>query len=815
MKKFDVKGMSCAACSARVEKAVSSLEKVSECQVNLLTNSMTVEGDASSEEIISAVIKAGYDASIQGEKSQKNEKIEDKETGKIRNRLISSLVILAVLMYVSMGHTMLGAPIPSFFEGNHLAIGILQMLLSGLVLVINQRFFINGFKGLIAGHPNMDSLVALGSAASYMYSVVAVFKMTETNNAHLLHDLYFESAAMILALITVGKMLEAYSKGKTTNAIKSLMDLSPKVATVERNGEEISIPISELRVSDMFIVHPGESIPCDGVIISGHTSIDESALTGESIPSEKQEGSTVFAGTINLQGFIKCEAKKVGEDTTLSEIIKIVSEASSGKAPIAKIADRVSGVFVPIVILIAVITATVWLIFGESIGFSLARGVSVLVISCPCALGLATPVAIMVGSGVGARNGILFKSATALETAGKAKTVILDKTGTVTSGKPIVTDILPSSGISEEKLLELSASLEKLSEQPLGMAIVKKAEEKGIEPKAVEGFEALPGNGLSGSLDGKKAYGGKLDFVLGKANIDESFIKAAEELSDNGKTPLYFSFNDEFVGIIAVADAIKDDSKEAITALRKEGLNVVMLTGDNEKTANAIAKKAGIERVIAGVLPEEKASVVKNSKNEGRVIMVGDGVNDAPALTVADAGIAVGSGTDIAIESADIVLMQDSLKAVVSAITLSRKTLKNIKENLFWAFVYNCIGIPLAAGAFISLLGWELNPMFGAAAMSLSSFCVVANALRLNFLRLNNKKKTDKKEKLEMEKTLNIEGMMCGHCEARVKKLLEAQPQIDEAIVSHVSGTATIKLNSEISDAELKALIENDGYKVI
>jgi len=817
MKQFLITGMSCAACSARVERAVSNLSGVETCSVNLLTNSMNVEGSASSEEIIDAVTKAGYGAQEKGVKKENREKHTNRENKTIWMRFIVSLIFLILLMYISMGNTMFGFPVPSFLNGNYIALGILQMLLSGIILVVNQKFFINGFKGVLNHAPNMDTLVALGSGASFIYSTAALFKMTTdvSHAQHYIHELYFESAAMILVLITVGKMLESFSKGKTTNAIKDLIDLSPKYGTVIRNEKEIKVPVSEIVLGDIFIVRPGESIPVDGLVIEGMSSVDESALTGESIPSDKEVNSSVFAGTVNLNGFIKCKVKHTGEDTTLSKIIKIVSDATSEKAPIAKTADKVAGVFVPIVIIIAFITSVIWLILGEEIAFAIARGVSVLVISCPCALGLATPVAIMVGSGVGAKNGILFKTATALEITGKAKTVILDKTGTITRGRPKVADIVPADGFSQEELLKYAVSLEEKSEHPLARAITEIGSERNIKPYPTSEFFTFSGNGLKAKIESQFVFGGKREFVEEKAKVEEKYIALAENLAEKGKTPIYFAKENEFLGIIAVADSVKKDSKEAVSMLKKMGLKVVMLTGDNERTAKAIAQTVGINKVVSGVLPTGKAEEVRKEKEHGSVIMVGDGINDAPALALADIGIAIGDGTDIAIESADIVLMNNSLISVVSAITLSRKTLKNIKENLFWAFIYNCIGIPLAAGVFISWLGWEMNPMFGAAAMSLSSFCVVSNALRLNFLRLKNKEKQIEKEVINMEKTLRIEGMMCPHCEARVKNLLEGLSQVDEAIVSHKEGTAVLKLNSDISDMELKQKIEAEGYKVI
>ncbi len=804
IKKFDIEGMSCAACSMRVEKAVSALEKVKSCQVNLLTNSMTVEGEVTEQEIIFAVEKAGYKAFPQGTKEDKGRT----ETKKSLKRLIVSLGLLIPLMYISMGHNMLSLPLPQFLHNSPLFIGLLQMILTGIIIFINRVFFVSGFKAILNKSPNMDTLISMGSGVSFLYSIYIVLQIA-MGGVKNLHNLYFESAAMILVLITIGKTLEAHSKGKTTSAIKGLMDLSPKLARVEREGKEVSILASEVQVGDVFIVLAGESIPADGIVIFGETSVDESALTGESIPSDKSENSSVFAGTINMHGYIKCKATKELSNTTLFEIIKTVTDASNQKAPIAKTADKVSGIFVPIVIGISIITFIIWLFLGQTIGFSIARAVSVLVISCPCSLGLATPVAIMVGSGVGAKNGILFKTAVSLEAVGKAKTIILDKTGTITKGVPAVTDILEQKDRTE--LLKYAYSLEKMSEHPLASAIVKKAESEAIERFSVDDFEVLSGSGLSGNIERKRVIGGNLQFVAKETEIPKTIRNKAEELSSQGKTPLFFAKEGEFLGLIAVADSIRNDSAEAIKEIKKMGINVVMLTGDNKNTAEAISKTAGVNNVIAEVMPKDKAEVVSGFKEQGMVVMVGDGINDAPALTVADVGVAVGEGADIAIDSADIVLMKAGLITVVNAIKLSRKTLKNIKENLFWAFIYNIIGIPLAAGAFISLFGWEMNPMFGAAAMSLSSICVVSNALRLNFINFEKLKK----EKKKMEKTLKIEGMMCVHCEARVKKLLENLAEVDEAIVSHEKGIAELKLNSEISDKALKELIENEGYKVL
>lgn len=827
MTQFNITGMSCAACVARVEKAVNGVDGVNSCSVSLLTNSMGVEGSADPQKIISAVVQAGYGATLKDgknapSKTNDNDALKDTETPKLKKRLVASLGFLIVLMYISMGHVMWGWWLPDVLASNPLAIGLLQLILTVIVMVINQKFFINGFKGLLHKSPNMDTLVALGSGASFIYSTYALFKMTAVSGEmahHYLHEFYFESAAMILTLITVGKMLEARSKGKTTNALKSLMNLAPKTATVLEGGVEKEIPIDQVQKGDIFIVRPGEQISVDGVIIDGTTAVDESALTGESIPVDKQSGDRVSGGTINQSGFIKCEALRVGEDTTLSQIIRMVSDAAATKAPIAKIADKVSGVFVPVVISIAVIATVAWLISGQSFGYALARGISVLVISCPCALGLATPVAIMVGNGVGAKNGILFKTAVSLEETGKANIVVLDKTGTITMGKPKVTDIIPINA-TENELLEFAYSLEKKSEHPLAKAIVEKGNELDISANDVQNFKALSGNGITAELKGKTVYGGSLNFISDKITIDETTIKTAENLAENGKTPLLFASDENLLGIIAVADVIKEDSSQAIRELQNMGIKVVMLTGDNEKTANAIGAQAGVDEVIAGVLPDGKEKVIRKLRDKGKVIMVGDGINDAPALTRADIGIAIGAGTDIAIDSADIVLMKSRLSDVSAAIRLSRATLKNIHENLFWAFFYNAIGIPLAAGLFINIFGWELNPLFGAAAMSLSSFCVVSNALRLNFKDIRNSLKDRKinlkvKEKKPMEITMKIEGMMCPHCEANVKKTLEEFAEVREAIVNHKDGTAIVTLDADLGVATLKKAVEDKGYKVI
>lgn len=856
MKQYTVTGMSCAACSARVEKAVSKVDGVTSCSVSLLTNSMGVEGSATDAQIVEAVEQAGYGASPKGtatesENDKANNSLEqlkaaqdalvDRETPKLRNRLIASLIFLVVLMYFSMGHMMWGWPLPKFFNGNHVAMGLLQLLLTVAVMVINQKFFISGFKGLIHGAPNMDTLVALGSAASFGYSVYALFAMTAAQvNGDMdavmsyMHEFYFESAAMILALITVGKMLEAHSKGKTTDALKSLMQLAPKTATVVRDGVEQEISVDAVKKGDIFVVRPGENIPVDGEIIDGTTAVNESALTGESIPVDKQPKDAVSAATVNQSGFIKCRATRVGEDTTLSQIIQMVSDAAATKAPIAKIADRVSGVFVPAVITIAIITIIAWLIAGETVGFALARGISVLVISCPCALGLATPVAIMVGNGKGAKSGILFKTAASLEATGRTQIVALDKTGTITSGEPKVTDIVPDETFFEEtgnnagKLLAIAASVEAKSEHPLAKAIMERAKTDEIAVAEVTDFSAVVGNGLTAILAGKMIKAGNLAFVSKFVKVSDDMRAKAVEFSKEGKTPLFFAADDRLCGIIAVADTIKEDSPEAVRQLKNMGIRVVMLTGDNEQTANAIGKQAGVDEVIAGVLPDGKEAVIRKLKKQGRVAMVGDGINDAPALTRADMGIAIGAGSDVAIDAADVVLMKSRLIDVPAAVRLSRATLTNIHENLFWAFFYNVIGIPLAAGLWYPLLGWKLNPMFGAAAMSLSSFCVVTNALRLNLCRVydpkhdrkatpdrkNKTKKPNESEEKSMTKTMNIEGMMCGHCEARVKKALEALDAVSEAAVSHESGTAVVTLSSDISDEKLKETVEAEDYKV-
>ena len=823
MEQFDVKGMSCAACRARVEKAVSKLGGVSSCTVNLLTNSMAVDGSASEQEIIAAVRSAGYDAAVKGktQTAKKPDDIKDTETPKILRRLIASLVFLLILMYFSMGHMMLGLPVPPFFEGNHLALGMLQMLLAAIVMIINQKFFVSGFKGMLHLAPNMDTLVALGSGVSFLYSTVILFLMTAEHSGSLMNELYFESAAMILTLITVGKLLESRSKGQTTDALKSLMKLAPKTATVIRNGAETTVEIAQVRTGDVFIVRPGESIPVDGVVIEGGSAVDESALTGESVPVDKAQGDAVSAATINCSGYLKCEATRVGEDTTLSQIIKMVSDAAATKAPIAKIADKVSGVFVPTVIAIAAVTAVVWLFAGQTVGFSLARAISVLVISCPCALGLATPVAIMVGSGVGARNGILFKTAVALEETGKIRTVALDKTGTITRGEPVVTDVI-TNGVSENELLTCAASLEALSEHPLAKAVMGFAEGRGIAPSGLKDFRVRSGNGLEGEFGGEIIRGGNRAYIEKAAGIPQTLLDQATALAEQGKTPLYFSKGNKILGIIAAADVVKGDSPSAVAQLKSLGMKVVMLTGDNEKTAAVIGEQAGVDEVIAGVLPDGKERVVRELQNGGKAAMVGDGINDAPALTTADIGIAIGAGTDVAMDAADVVLVKSRLSDVPAAIRLGRATLRNIRENLFWAFIYNIIGIPLAAGVFIPIFGWQLNPMFGAAAMSLSSFCVVTNALRLNFVKLHPKDENIipqknnivvKEEKI-MKDTLKIEGMMCPHCEARVKKALEALPEVDSALVSHESGTAEVTLNAEIAHEALAAAVTAQGYEV-
>ena len=829
MKKFIVTGMSCAACSARVEKAVKNVEGVKSCSVSLLTNSMGVEGSASDDEIIKAVEEAGYGASSAESKSKKKEKNNlntDDETKKILTRLIWSVILVLILMYAGMGHSMWGFPLPPFFEGNFLAVAIVQMLISGLVLVINQKFFISGIKGFIHRTPNMDTLVALGSGVSFGWSVWVLLKMTScTGDAEqlmkLADDLYFESAAMILALITVGKTLEAKSKGKTTNALKALMNLSPETAVVIINGEEKIIAADEVKAGDIFVVKPGSQIPADGVVVEGDSAVNEAALTGESIPADKFEGSRVSAGTMNQSGFLKCRAEKSGNDTMLAQIIQMVSDAAATKAPIAKIADKVSGVFVPSVICIAIITAVVWLVLGQSAGFALARGISVLVISCPCALGLATPVAIMVGSGVGARNGILFKTAESLETAGKTSIVVVDKTGTVTEGKPVVSEVVTADGITEDMLLQLALDVEKKSEHPLSKAIVEAAEGKNLSAADVKDFAAETGKGVRAvDTEGAVIAGGNISYIRSFVNITEEDGKKIMEGAEKAKTPVLFCKNDKFYGVLYIEDKIKDDSAEAINQLKKLGLRIVMLTGDNEKTAQAVAQKAGIEEVIAGVLPDQKEKVISDLKKQGMVLMAGDGINDAPALTAADSGMAMVSGTDVAIDAADVVLMNSSLSDVAAAVKLSRKTVTNIKENLFWAFIYNVIGIPLAAGVFIHLTGWELKPVYGAAAMSISSFCVVTNALRLNFIRFGKQPKTvvnkeNKQKEFYMEKTIKIEGMMCEHCEAHVKKALEALAGVETAVPSHEKGTAVVSLKSDVSAEQLTKAVEEAGYKVL
>ena len=841
MIQYIVTGMSCAACSARVEKAVSKVPGVTSCSVSLLTNSMGVEGTATEPEISEAVKDAGYGASKKGEGAAKaqpaqalagEDMLKDRETPVLKRRLIASVGFLIVLMYFSMGHMMWGWPVPGFMKDNHVMMGLLQMLLTITVMVINQKFFISGFKGLIHRAPNMDTLVALGSGASFVYSTYALFAMTDAQMhgdmdavMSYMHDFYFESAAMILALITVGKMLEARSKGKTTDALKGLMKLAPKTAVVIRGEKEVQVSIEQVQKGDCFVVKPGENIPVDGEVIEGNSAVNESALTGESIPVDKAVGDKVSAATVNQSGYLKCRATRVGEDTTLSQIIQMVSDAAATKAPIAKIADRVSGVFVPMVITIAVLTIIVWLIAGQSIGFALSRGIAVLVISCPCALGLATPVAIMVGNGMGARNGIMFKTAVSLEETGKMQIVALDKTGTITSGEPKVTDIIPAAGVTEDTLLKYAYALENKSEHPLARAILEKAKEENAGIEEVTGFQALPGNGLTAILDGHTLYGGNHTFISSKVSVDGDIQKKAEKLAEAGKTPLFFGNEDRLLGVIAVADVIKEDSPQAIKELQNMGIHVVMLTGDNERTAKAIGQQAGVDEVIAGVLPEGKEQVIRKLKEKGKVAMVGDGINDAPALTRADMGIAIGAGTDVAIDAADVVLMKSRLSDVPAAIRMSRATLRNIHENLFWAFFYNIIGIPLAAGVWYPLFGWKLNPMFGAAAMSLSSFCVVSNALRLNLfkmydaskdkkLKAKKEKKRSKKEDKTMKKIMHIEGMMCGHCEAAVKKALEALPQVDEAVVSHEAGTAELTLNAEIADDVLKKTVEDKDYTV-
>lgn len=830
MKKFNVTGMSCAACSSRVEKAVSKVEGVQSCSVSLLTNSMGVEGSASEESIIAAVEKAGYGASVAGaekKQSAETDQLKDKDTPVLMHRLIASVGFLAVLMYISMGHMMWGWPLPAFFADNHIAMGLVQLLLCVIIMVINQKFFISGFKGLIHRSPNMDTLVALGSGASFVYSVYALFAMTDAQvkgNAELvmsyMHEFYFESAAMILTLITVGKMLEAHSKGKTTNALKALLNLAPKKATLLIDGKETEVTVDKVKKGDVFVVRPGESIPVDAEITDGSTAVDESALTGESIPVDKTVGDSVSAGTINKSGFIKCSATAVGEDTALSQIIKMVSDAAATKAPVAKIADKVSGVFVPAVIVIALITIAVWLLCGQTVGYALARGISVLVISCPCALGLATPVAIMVGNGMGARKGILFKTAASLEEAGKTQIAVLDKTGTITKGEPKVTDIIPFE-ITENELLKYAYSIEVKSEHPLAKAIIVKAEELSLNPYEVTDFKAESGNGLFAEYNGKRIIGGSKKYISSIIGISNDILSKADKLSEEGKTPLFFMLDNKLLGIIAVADVIKEESPQAIKQLQNMGIKVVMLTGDNERTAKAVGKLAGVDEVIAGVMPDGKEKVVAELKKQGKVLMVGDGINDAPALTRADIGMAIGSGTDIAIDAADVVFMKSKLTDVPAAVRLSRKTLRNIHENLFWAFIYNVIGIPLAAGVWIPLLGWQLNPMFGAAAMSLSSFCVVTNALRLNFFDITNPKKDrkikykSKKDDNAMTKTMKIDGMMCSHCEGRVKQCLEGLSQVSAADVSHEKGTAVVTLTAEVSNDVLKKTVEDQGYNVI
>ena len=833
MEQYTVTGMSCAACSARVEKAVSAVPGVTSCSVSLLTNSMGVEGTASAEAVVSAVQAAGYGASLKGASTAptaaaQEDALADRETPALKRRLIASLGFLLALMYVSMGHMMWGWPLPACLADNHVAMGLLQMLLTIAVMVINQKFFINGFRSLLHGAPNMDTLVALGAAASFGYSTYALFAMTGAQVRgdaaavmQYMHEFYFESAAMILALITVGKMLEARSKGKTTDALRSLMKLAPQTATLVRGGQELAVPIAQVQRGDVFVVRPGESIPVDGVVLEGESAVNESALTGESIPVDKAVGDSVSAATTNQSGFLRCEATRVGEDTTLSQIIKMVSDAAATKAPIAKVADRVSGVFVPTVIALAILTTAVWLLCGQSIGFALARGISVLVISCPCALGLATPVAIMVGNGLGAKNGILFKTAVSLEETGKTEIVALDKTGTITQGEPRVTDVLPAEGMTQGALLSLAAALEQRSEHPLARAVMMRAEEDGLTAAPVGDFRALPGNGLTATLSGETLLGGSLSFVSSQVDVPRSIRQKAEALADESKTPLLFAQAGRLAGVIAVADIIKADSPAAIAALRNMGIRVVMLTGDNEKTARAIGRLAGVDEVIAGVLPEGKESVIRRLQAQGRVAMVGDGINDAPALTRADIGVAIGAGTDVAIDAADVVLMKSRLSDVPAAIRLSRATLRNIHENLFWAFFYNVIGIPLAAGVWIPLFGWTLNPMFGAAAMSLSSFCVVSNALRLNLFKLHDAGKDKKinrhskhKEETTMVKTMKIEGMMCGHCEAAVKKALEAIDGVASAEVSHTDGTAVVTLSKPVENAALRKAVEDKDYTV-
>ena len=841
MEQYHVTGMSCAACSARVEKAVSKVPGVTSCSVSLLTNSMGVEGSASPQDIIKAVVDAGYGASQKGGETSTNgavseyeEMLEDKETPIMKRRLIVSVCLLIPLMYVSMGHMMWNWPLPKFAQGNHIGMGLYQMLLTIAVMVVNQKFFVSGFKSLWHRAPNMDTLVALGSTASFVYSTYVLFAMTDAQlkgNAdmvmHYMHEFYFESAAMILTLITVGKMLEARSKGKTTDALKGLMKLAPKNAVVRRDGKEVEVPIEQVQKGDLFVVKPGENIPVDGIVMEGTSAVNESALTGESIPVDKDCGDKVSAATLNQSGFLVCKAERVGEDTTLSQIIQMVSDAAATKAPIAKIADRVSGVFVPAVISIAIVTMIVWLIAGKDVGFALARGISVLVISCPCALGLATPVAVMVGNGMGAKNGTMFKTAVSLEEAGKIQIVALDKTGTITKGEPQVTDFYPSVGVSKEELLKTAYALEQKSEHPLARAILSAAQENGMKSVELKNFQAVPGNGLTGFLNGKELAGGNLKFIEQKANVTQEIRKQAEKYAEEGKTPLFFSEDKILIGIIAVADVIKEDSPQAVKELQNMGIHVVMLTGDNERTAKAIGKQVGVDEVVAGVLPDGKEAVISRLKKKGKVAMVGDGINDAPALTRADIGIAIGAGTDIAIDAADVVLMKSRLSDVPAAVRLSRATLRNIHENLFWAFFYNVIGIPLAAGVWIPIFGWTLNPMFGAAAMSLSSFCVVSNALRLNLFKVNNASK-DKRRKdalgsepllIEEEegeiKTLKIKGMMCEHCEARVKKALEGIKGVESATVSHKKGTAIVRLSEPVSDQVMKEAVEKEEYKVL
>lgn len=827
MEQYNITGMSCAACVSRVEKAVKAVKGVESCAVNLLTNSMVTDGTASSAEIISAVEAAGYGASLKGAKTEPSaaeEQLKDRETPLMKKRLIASAGFLAVLMYVSMGHSMWGWPLPAFFEGNCIAVGLLQLILAAIVMVINQKFFVNGFKGLLHKAPNMDTLVALGSTAAFVYSTYALFAMTAAVNHEaqmkLMHEFYFESAAMILTLITVGKMLEARSKGKTTDALKSLMKLAPKTAHVLRNGTETEIPAEEIVKGDIFVVRPGESFAADGIVVKGQSAVDESALTGESIPVDKKEGDRVSAASINKSGCLECEALKVGDDTSLSKIIQMVSDAAATKAPVAKAADKVAGVFVPAVISIAAVTIAVWLLVGESVGFALARGISVLVISCPCALGLATPVAIMVGSGTGARNGILFKTAASLEEAGKTEIAVLDKTGTVTKGQPEVADAVTFGGNDENEMLKLAYAVESRSEHPLAKAVVRFAEERKIPAAEVSGFKALAGNGAEGIVEGRKISAGSLSFMRKICKVTPEMEKYAEGAADEGRTPVFFSAEGEIMGAAAIADGLKEDAAEAVKQLKNMGIRVVMLTGDNERTARAVAAKAGIDEVIAGVLPDGKAAVISRLKKEGRVAMVGDGINDAPALTTADTGIAIGAGTDVAIDAADVVLMKSRLADVPAAVRLSRRVLRNIHQNLFWAFFYNAVGIPLAAGVWITFFGWQLNPMFGAAAMSLSSFCVVSNALRLNLVKVHDPSGDKKikphktKEKKTMTKTIRIEGMMCGHCEATVKKALEAIETVDSADVSHDAGTAIVTLNAETSDELLKKTVEDKDFTV-